>query len=74
MDGAEDVEFGSGTSSTTRSAENLPSDIAEDAKVDGNNDGGDDKIVKRSPPSKMSSGSTRASYLLMLQKKMSFPW
>ena len=52
MDGAEDAEVGSGTSSTTRSAENLLSDMAEDAEVGGNSDGDDDEIVKRSPPSK----------------------
>ena len=66
MDRAEDAEFGSKTSSTTRSAENLPSNIAEDAKVGRNNDGGNDEMVKRSPLSKMSNGSTRASYLLTL--------
>ena len=37
---------------TTRSAENLPSDMAEDAEVGGNGDGGDDETVKRSPLSK----------------------
>ena len=50
---AEDIEIGSGTSSTTRSAENVSAsmDIAEDAQV-GENDGDDDEIVKRSPFSK----------------------
>ena len=51
MDRAEDAEVGSGTSSTTRSAKNSPSDMAEDAEVGGNDDGGDDKTVER-PPSK----------------------
>ena len=50
MNGAEDAELGSGTSSTTKSAENLSAsvDMAEDAKV-GEGNGGDDKTVKRSP-------------------------
>ena len=54
MDGAEDAEVGSGTSSTTRSAENSSAsvDIAEDAEVGDNDDGGDDKTVKRSPSKK----------------------
>ena len=47
MDGAEDAEVGSGTSSTTRSAENSPSDMAEDAEVGGNGDGGDDETVEK---------------------------
>ena len=55
---AEDAEVGSRTSSTTRSAENLSAsvDIAEDAEVGGNGDGGDDETVERSPLSKKSSG------------------
>ena len=44
----EDVEVGSGTSSTIKSAKHLPLDIAEDAKVGGNDDGSDNEIVKRS--------------------------
>ena len=49
MDGAEDAEVGSGTSSTTRSAENSSAsvDMAEDAEVGGNGDGGDDKTVEK---------------------------
>ena len=54
---AENIEIGSGTSSTTRSAENLPSNMAEDAEIGGNNDSGDDEMVKRSP-SKESSRPT----------------
>ena len=73
MDRAENAEVGSGTNSTTRSAENSPSDMAEDAEVGGNGDGGDDEMVKRSTSSKMSSGSTGASYIPTLRKKMSFP-
>ena len=49
---AEDAEVGSGTSSTSRSAENLPSDMADDAEVGDNGDDVDDKTVKRSPPKK----------------------
>ena len=47
MDGAEDAEVGSRTSSTTRLAKNLSAsmDIAEDAKV-GENDSGNNKMVK----------------------------
>ena len=45
---AEDAEIGSGTSSITRSAENLPSDMAEDAEVGGNSNGDNDETVKRS--------------------------
>ena len=53
---AEDAEVESGTSSTTRSAENLPLNMAEDAEVGGNDDGGDDETVKRSPLSKKPNG------------------
>ena len=47
-DMAEDAEVGSGTSSTTRSAENLSAsvDMAEDAEV-GESDGGDNEMVKK---------------------------
>ena len=50
---AEDVEVGSGTSSTTRSGENLLAsvDMAEDAEV-GEGDSGDDETVERSPSKK----------------------
>ena len=54
---AEDVEVGSGTSFTTKSAKNSLLDMSENAKVGNNDDGGDDKIVKRSPLKK-SSGLT----------------
>ena len=56
---AEDDEFGSGTSSTTRSDKNLPLDIAENAEVGGNGDGGDDKTVKKSPLFKKLNGLTK---------------
>ena len=48
-DMAEDAEVGSGTSSTTRSAENLSAsaDMAEDAEVVGNGDGHNDKTVEK---------------------------
>ena len=65
MDGAEDAEVGSGTSSTTRSAENSSAsvDMAEDAEV-GEGDGGDDETVERSP-SKKPNGPTE--YLTSLR-------
>ena len=45
----EDAKVDSGTISTTRSAENLSAsvDMAEDAEVGNNDDGGDDKTVKK---------------------------
>ena len=58
-DMAEDAEFENETSSTTRSAKNSPSDMAEDAEVGGNDDGGDDKMVKRLPFSKKLNGLIR---------------
>ena len=58
INGAEDAEVGSETSSPTRSAENLPLDMAEDAEVGGNGDGSDDEIVKKSPLSKKQNGPT----------------
>ena len=51
---AEDAEVGSETSSTTRSAKNLPSDMAKDAEVGGNGDGGDNETDKRLPSRKSS--------------------
>ena len=63
IDEGEDADGGSKTSSTTRSAKNSLLDIAENAEVGVNGDGSDDEIVKRSPPSKMSSGSIEASDL-----------
>ena len=55
---AEDVEIGSGTSSTTRSAENLSAtvDMTEDAEFS-EGDSGDDETVKRSPLSKKPNGT-----------------
>ena len=49
IDGAEDAEVGSKTSSTTRSAKNLSAsvDMAEDVEVGGNGDGGDNKMVEK---------------------------
>ena len=71
MDGAEDAEVRSGTSSTTRSAKNSPLDMAEDAEVGGNGDGGNDKTVERSPSKKP---SVPTGYLTSLRsEKMSFP-
>ena len=53
MNGAEDAELGSKTSSTFRSTENSSAsvDMAEDAEV-AEGDGGDDKTVKQSPSKK----------------------
>ena len=53
MDRAEDAEVWNGTSSTTRSAENLSASVnmAEDAEV-GEDDGDNNETVKRSPLSK----------------------
>ena len=45
---AEDTQIGSGTSSTTRSAKNLPLNMAENAEIGGNDDGGDDAMVEKS--------------------------
>ena len=73
IDGAEDSEVGSGMNSIIRSAKNLPLDMAENAEVGGNGDSGNNEMVKRSPLSKMLSGSTGVFYLLTLQKKLSFP-
>ena len=64
---AEDAEIRSGTSSTTRSAENSPSDMAEDAEVGGNGDGGNDETVERSPLSKKPNVST--GYLTSLRSE-----
>ena len=55
-DMAEDAEVGSGTSSTTRSAKNLPSNMAENAEVGGNDNGSDDKTIKKSFLSKKLNG------------------
>ena len=61
---AEDTEFGSRTSSTTRSAKNSSLDMAENAEIVGNGNGGDDETVKRSP-FRESSGPTE--YLTSLR-------
>ena len=65
MDGAEDAEIGSGTSSTTRSAKNSSAsvDMADDAEV-GEGDGGDDEMVKRSPSKKL---NVPIGYLISLR-------
>ena len=49
MDRAENAEVGNGTSSITRSASNSSAsvDMAKDAEVGGNGDGGDDETVKK---------------------------
>ena len=46
---AEHAEVGSGTSFTTKLAKNLSAsvDMAEDAEVGGNGDGGDDETVEK---------------------------
>ena len=59
---------------TTRLAKNLPLDMAEDAKVSGNGDSGDDETVERSPLSKKPNGPTGYLTSLRSGKKMSFPW
>ena len=43
----EDAGVGSGTSSITRLAKNSPLNIAEEAEVGGNSDGGDDETVEK---------------------------
>ena len=67
-DMAEDAEVGSGTSSTTRSAENSSAsvDMAEDAEV-GEGDGGDDETVERLALSKKSNVPT--GYLTSLRSE-----
>ena len=66
MDGSENAEVRSKTSFMTRSAKNSPLDRAEDAEVGGNWDGSNNKMAKRSPFFKISSGSISVSYLLTL--------
>ena len=46
---AKDAEVGHKTRSTIRSDKNLPLDMAKDAEVGGNNNGNDNKRVKKSP-------------------------
>ena len=58
---------------TTRSAKNLLSDIAEDAEVGGNGDSSDDETVKRSPLFKKPNGLTWYFTSLRSGKKMNFP-
>ena len=48
MDGTENFEVGSWTSSITRLAENPLLNMAKDAEVGGNGDGDNDETVKRS--------------------------
>ena len=55
---AKNAEVVSGISSATKSAKNLPFDIAEDIEVVGNGDGSDNESVKRSPFSKKPNGLT----------------
>ena len=70
MDGAEDAEVGSKTSSTTKSAKNLsPSvDMAKNTKFVEDN-GGDNKTIKRLPFSKKLNLPT--GYLTTLHSKKS---
>ena len=51
---AENAEVGNGISSITRSAKNLPADMAKDAEVDGNGNGNNDEIVEKLPFKKLS--------------------
>ena len=53
---------------TTRSAENLPSDMAEDAEVHGNGDSGDNETVKRLPLFKKPNRPTR--YFISLRSNV----
>ena len=66
---AEDAEVDSGTSSTTRSAENLSAlvDMAEDAEIGGNGDGGDDETVKKITLQEVKQ-TYRVSYLPTLRR------
>ena len=52
MDMTEDAKVRIKTSPTTRSAKNLPLDMAEDVEVDGNGDGDGDETVEKSPSKK----------------------
>ena len=64
MDMIEDADVGSGMSSMTRSAKNLPASkhMADNTKV-GEGDGSDDETVKKSPLKRLS-GPTK--YLIFL--------
>ena len=66
---AENAEIGNGTSSITKSAKNLSTlvDMAEDAKVGGNGDGGDDETVKKITFQEVEC-TYRVSYLPMLRR------
>ena len=57
---------------TTRSAENLLLDIAEDAEMSGNANSGDDETVKRSHLSKKPNEPTEYLTFLRSGKKMCF--
>ena len=57
---------------TTRSAKNFPSDMAEDAEIGANGDSGDDETVERSPLSKKLNGLIGYFTSLLSGKKMSF--
>ena len=69
MDRAEDAEVGSRTSSTTRSANNSSAsvDMAEEAEVSSNGDGGDDEMVKKITFQEVEQ-TYRVSYLLTLRR------
>ena len=47
LDMAKDAKVESGMSSTTRLAENSPSNMGGDVEFVGNSDGGDNKTIKR---------------------------
>ena len=68
-DMAEDAKVGSGTSSTTRSAKNSSASVnmAEDAEVVGNGDGGDNEIVEKITFQEFER-TYRVSYLPTLQR------
>ena len=68
----EDTEVGNGTSPTTRSAQNLLLNMAEDVEVNGNGDGGNDKKVKRSSFSKKPNILTEYFISPRSRKKMGF--
>ena len=66
---AKDAEVRSGTSSTPRSAKNSPSDMAKDAEGGGNNNGGNDETIERSPLSKKPNGLTGYLTFICFKKK-----
>ena len=73
MNRAQNAEIGRRTRSTTRLAKNLLLNMAEDAKVGGNGDGGDDETVKKITSFQEAKRTYKVSYLPTLQKKDEFP-